>query len=400
MRKDIYEKVSMFRMDDIKPNYSEISRRFNCDPRTVKRYYEGGTQTRKKQIKVSKLDAYKEIIETKLDLGVTVTGIYYFIKEKGYEGKYTILKSYCKTIKDDKTSKATIRVETSPGLSAQVDWKEDFTLHTKTGEKIIFNIFLMVLGYSRYKFVEATISRDQKALFECMARGFEELKGVPQEIWFDNMKTVVDRAKTQYSHVVFNERFYHFSKDMNFTPIACRPYRPQTKGKVESLARLTERLRAYDYEIDGPEDIYELIHQFKIDINSEPSQATKRTPYDLLLKEKEYFNPLPPQEIINGYQELLITRKVSKESMIVYGGMKYSVPIRYITKIVSLEILNDILHIYYNKVLIRTHKITKNPFNYHETDYKEILASDVFKHKSDAELEKYTEDNLKNYDTI
>ena len=82
MRKDIYEKVSMFRMDDIKPNYSEISRRFNCDPRTVKRYYEGGTQTRKKQIKVSKLDAYKEIIETKLDLGVTVTGIYYFIKEK------------------------------------------------------------------------------------------------------------------------------------------------------------------------------------------------------------------------------------------------------------------------------------------------------------------------------
>lgn len=400
MRKDIYEKVSMFRMDDIKPNYSEISRRFNCDPRTVKRYYEGGTQTRKKQIKVSKLDAYKEIIETKLDLGVTVTGIYYFIKEKGYEGKYTILKSYCKTIKDDKTSKATIRVETSPGLSAQVDWKEDFTLHTKTGEKIIFNIFLMVLGYSRYKFVEATISRDQKALFECMARGFEELKGVPQEIWFDNMKTVVDRAKTQYSHVVFNERFYHFSKDMNFTPIACRPYRPQTKGKVESLARLTERLRAYDYEIDGPEDIYELIHQFKIDINSEPSQATKRTPYDLLLKEKEYFNPLPPQEIIHGYQELLIKRKVSKESMIVYGGMKYSVPITYITKIVYLEILNDILHIYYNKVLIRTHKITKNPLNYHETDYKEILASDVFKHKSDAELEKYTEDNLKNYDTI
>ena len=36
----------------------------------------------KKQIKVIKLDAYKEIIETKLDLGVTVTGIYYFIKEK------------------------------------------------------------------------------------------------------------------------------------------------------------------------------------------------------------------------------------------------------------------------------------------------------------------------------
>ncbi|MCK9472070.1 MAG: IS21 family transposase [Bacilli bacterium] len=387
-------------MDEIKPNYSEISRRFNCDPRTVKRYYEGGKKVRKKKMQTSKLDPYKEIIESKLDLGVTVTGIYHFIINKGYEGKYTILRDYARKLKIEKTKKATIRIETNKGLSAQVDWKENFTLHTKSGEKITFNIFLMVLGYSRYKFIEPAFNRDQKTLFECLARGFEDIGGVPQEIWFDNMKTVVDQAKTQYSQVVFNQHFYHFSKDMNFIPIACRPYRPQTKGKVESLARLTKRLKAYDYEIDGIEDIFSLIYQFKLDINDEISQATKKKPYDLLLKEKEYLNPLPPQEIIHGYQDTVIIRKVSKESMIVYGGLKYSVSPQYIAKIVNLEIDNDILHIYYNRKLIRTHKITKETFNYHKDDAKEILKSDVFRYKSDLEIENFIEGNLKVYDDI
>ncbi|HCZ7932420.1 TPA: hypothetical protein O4A28_002621, partial [Staphylococcus aureus] len=45
--------------------------------------------------------------------------------KKGYEGKYTILREYCKNKKQNETKKATIRVETNPGIAAQVDWKED-----------------------------------------------------------------------------------------------------------------------------------------------------------------------------------------------------------------------------------------------------------------------------------
>lgn len=326
MRIDILEKVSIYKMDKIKPNYKEIARRYNCDPRTVKRYFEGGEiKERRKVIKPSKLDPYKEIIDAKLDLGVSAMAIYLYIRKKGYLGKYTILREYAKKIRLEKVKKATIRIETTKGLSAQVDWKEDFTLHTKEGKKITFNLFLMVLGYSRYKYLVPTFSREQKVLFECLGRAFSDIGGVPKEIWFDNMRTVVDRSKTQYSNVVFNQSFYYFSKDMGFNPIACRPYRPQTKGKVESLARLTERLRVYDYEIYDIGDIYDIVYSFQVEINDEISQATKYTPYDLLIKEKEHLNPLPPQEIILGYQDLLINRKVSKESLITYGGNKYSV---------------------------------------------------------------------------
>ena len=400
MRQDIFEKVSRYKMDQIKPNYSEISRRYGCDPRTVKRYYQGATPVRKSRSKPSKLDPFKPLIEEKVELGVTAIAIYKYLLKKGYEGKYTILKDYVKTLKSEWTKKATIRIETNPGLSAQVDWKEDFTLHTKSGKKITFQLFLMILGYSRYKFIEPTLRRDQKTLFSAMAHGFEAFGGIPREIWFDNMKTVVDRAKTQFSKVVFNQPFYHFSKDMGFFPIACRPYRAQTKGKVEALARLIERLRVYDYEIDGYEDVFSLVKTFQIEINDELSQATNIAPADLLLKEKEYLTSLPTSSILYAYQEELIERKVSKEAMVTYGKVKYSVPPKYIDKVVRLEILEDILHLYYNEELIRKHKICVEKFNYHALDAFDILKSDVFKDKSDQDILEYIEGNLTVYDDL
>lgn len=400
MRIDIYEKVSLYKMNDLKPNFSEVARTYGCDPRTVKRYYEGGQNERKYTKKPSKLDDYKTIIEEKLDLGVSVISIYHFIQDKGYTGKYTILKDYCKGIKKEKTEQATIRIETNPGLSAQVDWKEDFSLHTRKGELIVFQIFLMILGCSRYKYFEPTLNREQKTLFKSMINGFEAFGGIPREIWFDNMKTVVDRSKTQYSQVVFNQSFYYFSQDIGYQPIACRPYRPQTKGKVESLARLMDRLKVHDYEIDSYEDVERIIKQFQIDINQEISQATYEKPITLLEKEKEHLKPLPSADIIAIYRDDLIERKVSKEAMVTLDKVKYSVSTQYINKVVRLKILEDILHIYYNEELISKHKISKERFNYHKQDALEILKSDVMKDKTDQDIEAFIQENINIYDEL
>lgn len=400
MRIDIYEKVSLYKMNDLKPNFSEVARTYGCDPRTVKRYYEGGQNERTYTKKPSKLDDYKTIIEEKLDLGVSVISIYHFIQDKGYTGKYTILKDYCKRIKKEKTERATIRIETNPGLSAQVDWKEDFSLHTRKGELIVFQIFLMILGCSRYKYFKPTLNREQKTLFKSMINGFEAFGGIPREIWFDNMKTVVDRSKTQYSQVVFNQSFYYFSQDIGYQPIACRPYRPQTKGKVEALARLMDRLKVHDYEIDSYEDVERIIKQFQIDINQEISQATYEKPITLLEKEKEYLKPLPSADMIAIYRDDLIERKVSKEAMVTLDKVKYSVSTQYINKVVRLKILEDILHIYYNEELISKHKISKERFNYHKQDALEILKSDVMKDKTDHDIEAFIQENINIYDEL
>ena len=71
-----------------------------------------------------------------------------------------------------------------------------------------------------------------------MIAAFKYYGGVPHEILFDNMKTVVDHAKSSFAKTVFNDKFEVFAKDMGFTPIACRPYRPQTKGYVKTFIML------------------------------------------------------------------------------------------------------------------------------------------------------------------
>lgn len=92
------------------------------------------------------------------------------------------------------------------------------------------------------------------------------------------MKTVVDRSKSQFSKVIFNERFRQFSKDAGFYPIACRPFRPQIKGKVEGLARTMDRLKVYNYEIKDKLDFCQIVSEFMNDLNHEKYQAIKEKP--------------------------------------------------------------------------------------------------------------------------
>ncbi|HCY6125244.1 TPA: IS21 family transposase, partial [Staphylococcus aureus] len=391
MRHDIYEGVLFYIMKGIKPNYAELGRQYNCDPRTVKKYYEAGKENelerlkkRQQNKKASKLDPFKEIINKKIELGCTAMAIFKYIEKKGYEGKYTILREYCKNKKQNETKKATIRVETNPGIAAQVDWKEDMVMHDKFGRTYQFNIFLYVLHYSKMKYITLTWDRKQDTLFECLKDAFEYTEGVPKEIWFDNMRTVVDRPRTQYKKVVFNNLFYQFSKDANFEPIACRPYRPQTKGSVESLAKFVEqRLRPYDYEFYDAVELIGLVNDLCHELNHlEISQATEQRPIDVFnYEEKEHLNSFNAK-LLDTYIENECIRIVSKESMINFRKGKYSVPTKYIGEEVQVIFNNstDELLIYYDGELIRRHNLSERKFNYIVEDMSEILKSDVFKH--------------------
>ncbi|WP_412521721.1 IS21 family transposase [Staphylococcus aureus] len=411
MRHDIYEGVLFYIMKGIKPNYAELGRQYNCDPRTVKKYYEAGKENelerlkkRQQNKKASKLDPFKEIINKKIELGCTAMAIFKYIEKKGYEGKYTILREYCKNKKQNETKKATIRVETNPGIAAQVDWKEDMVMHDKFGRTYQFNIFLYVLHYSKMKYITLTWDRKQDTLFECLKDAFEYTEGVPKEIWFDNMRTVVDRPRTQYKKVVFNNLFYQFSKDANFEPIACRPYRPQTKGSVESLAKFVEqRLRPYDYEFYDAVELIGLVNDLCHELNHlEISQATEQRPIDVFnYEEKEHLNSFNVK-LLDTYIENECIRIVSKESMINFRKGKYSVPTKYIGEEVQVIFNNstDELLIYYDGELIRRHNLSERKFNYIVEDMSEILKSDVFKHKDDKEILTYIENSLLLYDEI
>lgn len=87
-------------MSDIKPNFTHLARQFECDPRTVKRYYENDLSKKKASARKrsSKLEPFRSIIQEKVELGCSASAIYRFIKKEGYEGRDSILRDYCSPI--------------------------------------------------------------------------------------------------------------------------------------------------------------------------------------------------------------------------------------------------------------------------------------------------------------
>lgn len=406
MRKDITEYLKRFLGEDGDfLNKAELARRYDCDPRTIDRHLKlaaGEIQPKAyNRVHISKLDDYKEIVKNKVDTyGCTAMAAYKFIEKKGYTGKYSLVADFVSKHKDNEVRKATIRFETSPGLQAQVDWKEDMTLVNKNGEIFKINIFLIVLGYSRLKFIELTSDRTQETLFRCLMNSFSYFNGVPHEMLFDNMKTVVDHSKTTFTRTVFNDTFSYFSKDAGFKPIACRAYRPQTKGKVESVAKLMNRLKAYNEEFETWDDLYKILRDFLKDINHEKSQGIDAVPYDRFQMEKEHLLPLPNMYNLYSYiSDQEEYHKVNRESMIKYKGKKYSVPTKYIGyKLTTIEDDSGNLRIYYNDCFVISHPISSKMYNYTLGTACEILKSDAMKNHTNEEIIAFVQANLLNLD--
>ena len=284
----------------------------------------------------------------------------------------------------------------------RLSWKEELTLYSHEGVAYRFNIFLYVLPYSKLKYLSLTFERSQDTLFQCLTEAFEATGGVPTEVLFDNMKQVVDHSKSTFGHPVFNGRFRQFSQDAGYKPITCRPYRPQTKGSVEALARTTKCLRTYNHEFSDGVDLIQIINELCDDLNHEVSQATAEVPYVKWEdEEKEYLHPLP-SNLLKPYFEEDITRVVSTESMVIFRKCKYSVDPRYIGRTVGIELTDDERHIkiYYNGELIRAHEITTHQFNYALEDQVQILKSDLMRGRPDEDITAYITERLSQYDEV
>ena len=352
MRKDItVEKLTL--EGGNKLNKTELARQFGCCWETIDRRLNPDKykKIKKKRIYNSKLDPFKSIIDEKLEkMNVPATGIYFLLKTKyNFTGKYGIVRKYVSEKKEQIITTLTIRFETVKGYQSQVDWKEKLKLHDTNNNEYVISIFLIVLGHSRYKYIELTFDQKQETMFKCLTNAFKYYGGTTEEILFDNMKTIVDQVRSNYTQVVINSKANQFAKDAGFKIITCMPYRPRTKGKVETLAKIMNRLKAFDYEFKDIKELNEIVKKLNYELNyEEKSQAIDELPIKLFINEKEYLKPVN-YEILENYSLIEKTYKVSHESMISYQGIKYSVPIQYIGKPITVKDTDNVIYLYYNK---------------------------------------------------
>lgn len=400
MYKDLDRQLRVIKMTGKKPNFAELAREFGCDYRTVKRHYEGDGKTKYTRNKPSKLDPYKELIRSKLAIkGCTVKGIYEFLlDEELYFGSYSNLRKYVKDheLKAKTKSKGHPRFETLPGCQAQADWKENITIHNCYGEEIVFNVFHIVLGFSRLSYLEISLGKTEADVQRVLMNAFKYFGGVPKEILFDNMSTASVRVPDSRRRKV-NPQLAMFARDFGFEPKLCKVRAAYTKGKVESRNKIIDWIRPYDGEIQSLEGLESKINHINAKMNNYICQATNKPPTLLFQKEKEYLHPLPSLSIFENY---LTQNKVTvgKDSTIYYQGCRYSVNPALIGHLVNYEVIHPKLYIYYNLKLHTVHDISegKKKINYKEAHYRQLLKNNV----KDEDLESIIKQNLKNFDEL
>ena len=276
-----------------------IARMTGLNRRTIsKRLKEEELKPYKKRKFKSKLDDYKEYIENRVKTAlpdkIPSSVIYEEIKEMGYEGKIRILQMFLKKIYENhfpKKEEKVIRFETKPGFQAQCDWSV-----LRSGKKPLY-AFVMVLGHSRFTYVEITDNMIQDTFQKCHINAFEYFGGIPNTILYDNLKSVViKRDKYGKNNHGFNDKFLDFSKTYKFIPKLCKPYRAQTKGKVERFnlylknnfyKPLKAKLKNSGIEINK-ELLNAHLSPWLIKANNRIHSTTKEKPSVLLEKEKSH----------------------------------------------------------------------------------------------------------------
>lgn len=155
------------------------------------------------------------------------------IPQQGYAGGYTTLTNCLRTIRPPQQAGFVQRFETPAGQQAQVDFarfKVNFLCEPEVTRTIW--LFSMVLGFSRYLFGRFVWRQTLDVVMRCHIEAFAELGGVPQQVLYDRMKTAV-LDEPEPGHIVYNPTLLALASHYGFRPRACRPYRAQTKGKVE-----------------------------------------------------------------------------------------------------------------------------------------------------------------------
>lgn len=384
------QEVIIIKTLEIKPNYSELSRKYKIDRRTIKKYFNGYEKKKTKDRK-SKLDIYKDEIKEKLALaGATIAGVYQYFKDISEIGTYSNFYKYVisNNLRDKKDNNPNLRFETELGEQLQFDWKEDIKMISKHGEIFEFNIFTSTLSASRLHIFVYSKYKTRIDVQRCLVETFKYIGGVPKEILTDNMSSIVNTKTGKF----FSE-FIGFAKNMGVFAKKCKPLSPKTKGKDESANRFMSWLIPYNNEFEDEEDLIRIIKNINLKVNKQINSTIGVAPIMLFNKEKEYLNPLPNEKILQEYMIDSIRVKVTNESLFYYKGKRYSVPIKFINHTLDVQENDNKLYVYYNKELITTHEISLNNINYKEEHYIEGLQV-VLKNKEQEEIKELAKKNL------
>lgn len=243
-----------------------------------------------------------------------------------------------------------------------------------TAEVVNCNLFIAVLPYSGYAFVEACPTQTISDFVHCTTQCLQTLGGVPQALVTDNLKSSV--TKSDKYEPELNVTFSQLGNHYGFSVLPTRVYKPKDKAAVEGMVKIVythvmARLRHRQFfslsemNIAISEQVF-LFNQRRMQLKGFTREE------QFISSEKPILRPLPATIFEIQYVK---TYKVAMNNHILLTPDKhyYSVPYRYIGKKVVVVFTRTIVRIFHAGSLLCMH-IRKYDLGKYSTDADHLCS--------------------------
>lgn len=260
----------------------------------------------------------------------------------------------------------TMHIEHKVGDKMYVDYAGGTLAYVDedTGEIKDAQVFVAILGWSQYAYVEAMPSQTIEDFIAACENAIRYFKGVPLAIVPDNLKSAVIKA-SRYEPIV-NENFKAFADHYGTVILPARSRKPQDKAHVENMVKLSYQ-KIYtnlpEKQIVPLNELNTQIWQHLAALNDANLTGKECSRTDQWLLELPSLQPLPQ----TSYE----MRKIKQVTVMKNGHIYlnedqhyYSVPYELIGKKLKLQYSRSEVDLFLKYELIATHKRIRSPHNY------------------------------------
>lgn len=316
--------------------------------------------------KLNQLIAFFPVMEKQLrKRGMTVGKQFQEYKKlhtEGYEATqfYHYYNQWCKKVNPS------MHMEHKVGDKMYVDYAGVTWpyVDTDTGEIKEAQVFVAILGWSQYAYVEAMKNQTLEEFIAGCENAMRYFKGVPLALVPDNLKSAVIKASKH--EPTLNENFKSFADHYGIAILPARSRSPQDKAHVENMVKLSYNRIYTNMNEKDIKPLTELNTEIwkHLSVHNDTILTGKQcSRTDQLMLELPALSPLPEKR----YE----MRKIKQVTVMKNGHVYlsedqhyYSVPYELIGKKLKLQYSRSQVDLYNQYELVATHKRIRSPHNY------------------------------------